>query len=78
MIGDAAKLHVETPCLRTAKAAEKLGVSVETLRRWARTKPGFPRPIKLSMHVTVFRESELDEFITTMTTPQLGAPHEKT
>jgi prophage regulatory protein len=49
--------------LRPAQAAEKLGVSLPTLWRYARSNPSFPRPSKLSERVTVFDEYELDEFV---------------
>lgn len=78
MIADATHPGAETLCLRPAQAAEKLGVSAATVWRWARTKPGFPKPIKLGSHVTVFRESELDAFIISMNAPQLGAHHAET
>lgn len=61
--------EAEALCLRPVKAAEKLGVSQATVWRWARTKPGFPKPIKLGPHVTVWRESELDAFIASRNNP---------
>lgn len=48
---------------RPARAAEKLGVSVATFYRLARTDPRFPRLHKLSERVTVVYDDELDAFI---------------
>jgi prophage regulatory protein len=48
--------------VRPAQAAEKLGISLPTLWRWARTNPHFPKPRKLSERVTIFDEQELDRF----------------
>ena len=49
--------------LRPAQVAEKLGVSVPTVWRYARNNPKFPRPAKLSERVTVFDEAELDAYL---------------
>ena len=49
--------------LRPAQAAEKLGISVPTLWRWARERHDFPKPSKLGERVTIFDESELDAFV---------------
>jgi len=40
--------------LRAAQGAEFLGVGVATFWRWARTRPDFPQPIRLSPRCTVF------------------------
>lgn len=49
--------------VRPAQAAGILGVSLTTLWRWARTRPDFPKPIRLGEKTTVFNEHELDQFI---------------
>lgn len=49
--------------LRPAQVASKLGISVASVWRFARTNPTFPRPRKLSERVTVFDEAELDAFV---------------
>ena len=50
--------------LRPAQVAQKCGVSVPTVWRWARNNPLFPRPSKPSERVTLFDESEVDAFLT--------------
>lgn len=49
--------------LRPAQVALKIGVSVPTVWRYCRNNPAFPRPSKLSERVTVFDESEIDDFL---------------
>ena len=49
--------------LRPAQDAQKLGISVATLYRLARTLPDFPKLHKLSERITVFDDAELDLFI---------------
>lgn len=61
--------HRTKRALRPAQAAKKLGVSLPTLWRYARSNPAFPRPIKLSERVTVFDESELDGFVASRRVP---------
>ena len=46
--------------LRPAQVAEKFGVSVPTVWRYARNDPSFPKKTKLSERVSVFDEQELD------------------
>lgn len=48
--------------LRPAQAAQKLGISLPTLNRWARTKPNFPKKRKLSERVSVYDDAELDQY----------------
>ena len=50
--------------IRPTQAAEKLGISLPTLWRLARTNKYFPRPKKLSERVTIWDEAELDAFLT--------------
>jgi prophage regulatory protein len=50
-------------CLRPKEAAEKLAIGVSTLWKYAKTDPHFPSPIRMSSKCTVFRESELDEYV---------------
>lgn len=51
-------------CLRVPDVAAFLGCGVATV--WRRTKddPTFPKPIKLSPRVTVWKLSELEDWIT--------------
>jgi len=49
--------------VRPAKAAEKLGVSLPTLWRYARLVPDFPKAVKLSSAVTIFDDGELDAYV---------------
>ncbi|EEW3656870.1 AlpA family phage regulatory protein [Escherichia coli] len=46
------------PTLRPAEAASFLSVSIPTLYRWCK-KPGFPKPVKLTDRVTVFKSDDL-------------------
>lgn len=48
--------------LRPKLAAEKLGISLNTLWCWHRERPSFPRGIKLGPGTTVFWEDELEAF----------------
>ena len=51
--------------VRPAQAASMLGISPATLWRWASGDGaiGFPRPIKLSPRVTVWRLADLDAWL---------------
>jgi len=49
--------------LRPKEAAKKLGVSRQSLWRWCRDIPDFPKPVKLAPGTTAFMESELEKFI---------------
>jgi predicted DNA-binding transcriptional regulator AlpA len=41
-----------SPLYRDKQAAEFFGVSRETIWRWARTIPEFPKPVKVGPNVT--------------------------
>jgi len=45
--------------LRPKDAAELLGIGLATFWRWAKERPNFPRPRKLSARCTVFDRDEL-------------------
>lgn len=45
--------------LRPKQAAQFIGISVNSLWRYARTQSDFPRPVKLSPRATIFFENEL-------------------
>jgi prophage regulatory protein len=49
--------HSESP--RPAQAAALLGIGIATLWRWAKERPDFPRPRRLSARCTVFDRDEL-------------------
>ena len=53
--------------LRYKDAAQKVGVSIITIRRWATLSDydhlGFPRPIVLGENSRGFVESEVDDFL---------------
>lgn len=49
--------------VRPSKAAERLGVSLPTFWRYARTIPDFPKLIRLSVGVTIVDEDELDAYV---------------
>ena len=54
--------------LRPAQAAKYLKIGRTTLWRWAKEKANFPRPIRMSPTITVFRRSELDAYINSFST----------
>lgn len=51
--------------LRDKQAAQYLGISVSTV--WLYAKQGKLHPVKLSPRVTIFKKSDLDAFINSMT-----------
>jgi len=48
---------------RPKKAAERMGISLPTFYRYARTIPDFPKLIKLSDAVTIVDDDELDAYV---------------
>lgn len=50
--------------LRPKEASYYLGIGLSTL--WLYAKQGKLKPIKLSQRVTIFKKSDLDEFIHSM------------
>ncbi|MEO8022100.1 AlpA family phage regulatory protein [Polaromonas sp.] len=48
-----------SPAVRVQQAGVLMGVSANTIWRWAKTRPDFPRPIKLSPQTTVWKEADL-------------------
>ena len=48
--------------LRPAEAAKYLRVSRTTIWRWARERPDFPKPIRLSATIAAFRRADIDAF----------------
>lgn len=56
--------HIEHPTpqnLRAREASKYLGIGLSTL--WLYAKQGKLNPIKLSKRVTIFKRSELDDYI---------------
>lgn len=49
---------------RPKPSAAHLEIGLSTLWRWAKERHDFPKPIKLSPRVTVFRVADLEAFIT--------------
>ncbi|WP_322065884.1 helix-turn-helix transcriptional regulator [Burkholderia ubonensis] len=49
--------------LRVPKVALKIGASERTVWHLSKTDPNFPKPIRLTSKLTVWREDELDEWI---------------
>jgi prophage regulatory protein len=47
---------------RAKEAALLLGIGVTTLWRWAKERPDFPKPLRLSQKVTVFPGDKLIEW----------------
>lgn len=57
-------MQPHTPAvLRPRDAAAYLGIGLSTIWRWAQRDAGFPRPHKLASRVTVWRKSDLDDFL---------------
>lgn len=52
-------VHFPTTSLRPRQAAEFLGIGESTFWRWAKERPDFPRPIKLSPRTTVYPLDQL-------------------
>jgi prophage regulatory protein len=50
-------------CARPRDAASMLGITSTTLWRWSKERADFPKPIKLGEVVTVWRISDLEEFV---------------
>lgn len=44
------------------QAAIRFGVTRDTIRKWVRVNPEFPRPIKLSEGCTRWKVADLDAF----------------
>lgn len=55
--------HVTRRTIRPARIAEKLGVGLPTVWRYARTDPTFPKLFKLTPAVTVAYEDEIDAWV---------------
>lgn len=50
--------------LLTAKqVSDELGIGESTVWLWARTKPGFPRAVKLSTRITRWKADEIDAWL---------------
>lgn len=59
--------NITTPeHLRAKEASQYLGIGLSTV--WLYAKQGKLKPIKLSPSVTVFKKSDLDEFVNSMST----------
>lgn len=56
------KKDLSNKLIRTAQAAELLGISRQSLYKW-RKKPGFPKMYKLSSRASGFREDDLRAWI---------------
>lgn len=53
----------DKPFLRPKDAAELLGVGESTFWRWAKDRPDFPEPIRLSARMTVFSRNDLMRWV---------------
>lgn len=51
--------------LRPKDAAERLGISLSSLYRWAKDRPDFPRIIKLGPRTSGWRVEDLDAWLST-------------
>lgn len=60
--------------LTDIEVAQRLGVKDRsTIWRWAKAKPGFPAPIKLSMQVARWDAEEVERFIAAKASERRGA-----
>ena len=50
-------------CLRVKEVAKKMSMGVSSVWNWVKENDAFPKPFKLGPNVTVWFESELDDFI---------------
>lgn len=48
--------------LRVSEVSERYGASVNTIWRWAKRHPDFPKPVKLGPGITAWRLSDLEAF----------------
>lgn len=55
--------------LRAPAVAEKLACSERTVWHLAKNDPSFPKAVKLTAKLTIFREEELDAWILARATP---------
>jgi len=53
--------RIQVENMRAKEVAEYIGIGLSTV--WLYAKRGLLKPIKLSPRVTVFRKSNIDEFI---------------
>jgi len=60
--------------LRPSQFAKKLGISMPTLWRRVQQDPDFPRPIKLSIAITGFIESECETYLKLKVAQSLANP----
>ena len=63
--------------IRPRPAAEKLGIGLPTLWAWARDKPDFPQPVRLSGNASGFVEDELDAWLAAQVTAYRAQPPQK-
>lgn len=49
--------------LRVGEVAEMLGVSKASVWNWVKHKPEFPKPANLTPKVTVWKLSEINEYL---------------
>ncbi|WP_048306173.1 AlpA family transcriptional regulator [Halomonas sp. PR-M31] len=56
--------HPENPrsFLTARQVADRYGVGIATIWRWARTRRGFPQPLKLGENVTRWRLADLERW----------------
>jgi len=59
--------------LTRAQTAEYFGVSLQTLWRWTKTIPEFPKPVMVSPDTPRWLASDLEAYIANRKTPQGAA-----
>lgn len=57
-------IHTEQ-LIRVSEVAEILSVSKATIWNWLHSKPDFPKPEKLSNQITVWKLSDINNYIDT-------------
>jgi len=50
--------------IRVAEVMKRTGLAKSTIWLYAKEHENFPKPLKLSPRVTVWRESDIDNYIT--------------
>jgi prophage regulatory protein len=49
--------------LRPKEVAERIGASRQSVWRWSKEDPTFPRPVRMGKNATAFIQEEIDEWI---------------
>ncbi|MBW7902937.1 MAG: AlpA family phage regulatory protein [Rhodocyclaceae bacterium] len=63
--------------IRPRQAAEKCGIGLPTIWAWARDKPDFPKPVRLSGNASGFIEEEIDAYLERKVVEYRAAPEKR-